>query len=240
MRLFRSSILTAVAGFALAARPALAHQAPLPPVAGADYAAHSEAPPPMPPHSDMRPDMPPQPGQPRMGYSREERDGWLAECAHRLSDSGPRDERTRDEWGREERMRDERARRDDDIGRARAQCESYLGRYEASQGGGSYAQYQTWSYGPGAAAPVAAPSCGPAGCSYPAAPPGMMWVPVILSGGQNCCCQQKPKVRTIVTEEEVPEKVVTYETPPKIVHTKYTRTVPVKSVKPIKSIKSTK
>lgn len=228
MRLFRSSILTAVAGLALAAGPALAHQAPLPPAAGADYAAHSEAPPPMPMHPDMRPDMPPQPGQPRMGYSAEEREGWLGECTHRLSDGGPRDER-----GRDERGYDERARRDDDIGRARAQCESYLARYEASQSGASY----TWSYGAGYAQPAGAPNCGAAGCAYPAAPPGMMWVPVILSGGQNCCCQQKPKVRTIVTEEEVPERVVTYRAPPKIVRTKYTKTVPVQSIKPIKSTK---
>jgi hypothetical protein len=223
MRLVRSSILTAAAGLALAAGPALAHEAPpLPPVAGADYLAHGDGPPPMPVHGemhrDMRPDMPPRPGEPRMGYGPEQRADWIDECTHRLGDSG---------------AHDDRYHRDEALDRAHDQCVDYLSRYEASQGGGySYAQY-----GAGYAQAAIVPGCAAAGCAYPAAPPGMMWVPVVLTGGQNCCCKPKPKVRTIVTEEEVPEKIVTYEAPPKVVRTKYTKTVPVKTTKPIKSIK---
>lgn len=224
MRLFRSSILTTIAGLTLAASPALAHEAPpLPPAAGADYADHADGPPPG-MHRDMRRDMPPQPGEQRMGYSPEQRHDWIMECTHRLGDGGPRGER---------------GRRDEELDRAHDQCEDYLSRYEASQSGGYYAQSQNWSYAGAAVQSAVEPGC-VSGCAYPAAPPGMMWVPVILSGGQNCCCKPKPKMRTIVTEEEVPEKVVTYQAPPKIVRTKYVKTVQVKSTKPIKSIKSIK
>lgn len=255
MHLVRPSFLIAIAGLAAAATPAIAQQAPaLPPVAGADYAqpkgdsprdanwsqgsandqgwhdapAWGDGPPPPPaehgpgpawhdgppPGAGGRPDFPPQPGEARMGYSREERAGWLDECTHRMGGEHA-----------------EHAEHDRDPHRGRMECEAYLERYEASyRGGGGYAQ--TWSYGGGYGG----------GYTPGAAPAGMMWVPIMMPA-QNCCCAQKPKVRTIVTEEEVPQEVVTYErVPTKVVHTKYTKytkTVPVKDIKqrPTKSTK---
>ena len=245
----RPSFLIAIAGLAVVAAPAMAQQAPaLPPVAGADYASQSDeggaqdagwrdhdagesgwhhAPawgdgpppppaepgpgpgwhdgPPPPMHPGMRPGFPPQPGEPRMGYNREERAGWLDECTRRMGG--------------------ERAERDRDANRARGECEAYLERYEASYRGGGYGQ--NWYYGGGYAQP---------------APAGMMWVPIVMPA-QNCCCRDKPKVRTIVTEEEVPQEVVTYvRVPTKVIrtkYTKYTKTVPVKNIKQ-RSTKSTK
>lgn len=246
MRAFRPLSIAAISALGLAAGPALAQQAAaLPPLAGAaaagaDYAgastqlAHNddhgdrhwnEGPgwdgPPPPPASD---DGPPRwhgrhdgddghgPG-PRMGYSPEQRDGWLEECADRLGGEHGHD------------------------GRARHDCEVYLHDYEARYDGGHYGGHYggQWAYGPGDARPVG-PGCSSV-CGYPMAAGPVMWVPVVLPA-QNCCCRPKHKVRTIVTYETVPEKVVTYErVPTKVVRTKYTKTVPVRTTKPIKSIK---
>lgn len=144
-----------------------------------------------------------------MGYSPEQRDGWLDECAYRLGGEHEHD------------------------GRALHDCEAYLRDYEASYDGGHYGA--RGAFGPGDARPVG-PGCSSA-CGYPMAAGPVMWVPVVLPA-QNCCCRPKHHVRTIVTYETVPEKVVTYErVPAKVVRTKHTKTVPVKTTKPIKSIK---
>jgi hypothetical protein len=178
---------------------------------------------PMPMRPGMRPPLPPQPGQPmpQMGYTHQQREDWLNQCRHRLSDKGR------------------------DADHVRDRCEAYLERYETGYGGGAYGGGHYGGsfgagYGYGYRYPAGA-GCHSA-CSYPAmampmAMP-MMWVPVMIPA-QNRHCHPKVKVHTYVTEEVIPgktRKIVTYEkVPAKVVETKYikTKTVPAKP-KPIK------
>jgi uncharacterized protein YcfJ len=233
MRAFQPFLTVAV--FALSASPALAQDdAPLPPL----------------PAQAAQP-------APRLAYSQEEREGWLRECRHRLGDNGVggaviggvvggvAGNRIA---GRGHRVAGTivgagvgavagaAIDQGEDSARVREECESYLSRYEAGSGGGYYYGGQSQYAYTGAGYTYATAQGCTSGCgSYPVAPAGMMWVPVPTSG-QGCCCQQKPKTRTIVTEEEVPETIE--QAPPRVIRTKYTKVeaVPARP-RPIKSIK---
>jgi len=230
MRAFHSFL--SVAALALAASPALAQDDAPPLPAPAAQSA------------------------PRLAYSQEQRDGWLRECRHRLSDNGVGGAVIGGVIGgvAGNRIAGKGHRtagtivgagvgavagaaidQGEDAERVRAECENYLERYEATGSSAGYYGQAQYGYAGAGYTYAAAQGC-TSGCgSYPPAPAGMMWVPV-PSSGQGCCCQQKPKTRTIVTEEDVPEAIE--QAPPRVIRTKYTKVeaVPAKP-RPIKSIK---
>jgi hypothetical protein len=168
-------------------------------------------------------DLPPVPAGPRLGYSAEQRDAWLADCRERMR---PHDDGLGGALiggviggvagnriaGRGNRtvgtvigagvgaVAGAAIDRAEDGGRVRDYCEDYLARYEASLGGGYGA-----GYGVGHGFPGGPHGYGMAG-GYGYAGAGFMWVPVVISGGcrKSCGCGQKEVVVDEWVDEPAP------------------------------------
>lgn len=189
-----------------------------------DEPAHYEEAPALPP---MPAAMPAVPSGPRVGYNGEQRDAWLAECHDRMR---PRDDGLGGAViggliggvagnriaGRGNRLpgtiigagvgaiAGAAIDRGEDGG-AGDYCEDYLARYEASLGGGA-------SYGYG----YAGSGHGGHHGGQPYVSGGVMWVPMMISGGcrKRCGCGEKEVVVEEVIEEAPPARRVIHRPAP--------------------------